>query len=131
MKFIFFMVGLLLLASCVANDQCKMEKEVYIHDWNGIVKEIGRYKKYKATYYIKTNSGTFFVGMNELVMYGKVGDSIVKPKSSFLVDVYRNGKIEFTSRVISETCDTIVDSNNKLQTYEELKEKHPNLINWK
>lgn len=125
----FFVVALIvLILSCHENDHSR-KKRMYEQQWNDIIISTGRNHNYKATYFVKTNMRLISISPTQpLTMYGKSGDSIVKNSNSFIVDVYRDGEIQFSSRIFSSTVDTLVILGYKFKTFEELKIDHPYLI---
>jgi hypothetical protein len=129
------LIGLLVfvLLSC-ENSKCRGEQPNYIESWNEVIVEIVVDNGSKGGYDIVTTKRIININpVQELYMSGRVGDSISKRAYSFLVDLYRNGEYFMTSRISSETCDTILqrrfgvnewDYVDKLDVIREFKENH-------
>lgn len=98
-----------------SSDTCEREKQYYHEVWDYEVLSAYRYKKYKATYVIKTTSGKtiFFSPIQDMVFYAEPGDRVVKKEYDqfgYLID--KNGD-SLRSRIFSPGCDSLVGVREK------------------
>ena len=122
------------LISCKNNNLCRNDHDIYKESWNEVILELHQNHDVKAGYDIVTTKRTITIApVQELYISGQVGDSISKRAYSIFVDIFRNGEYFITSRICSETCDTILqrrfgvnewDYVDKLDVIREFKENH-------
>ena len=79
-------------------------------NWQGVVVSIERHPVLSATHVITLENGRKIniCPTQDVLVYSKIGDSLVKQTNMFFCRQYRNGVFLRELRLTSETCDSIV-----------------------